>query len=42
MTNESSFGSRIAAIWQALVEHMKLLSKADDEGSPSDGEGNDQ
>jgi len=42
MTNESSFGSRIAAIWQALVEHMMLLSKAGEDVPPSEGEGNDQ
>ena len=28
MRNDTSFGSRVAATWRVLVEHMKTLSEA--------------
>lgn len=31
MLNEMTFGQRIAAIWQELVEHLTRLSGNDDE-----------
>lgn len=38
MQNDNSFGSRVAATWRALVEHMEYLSSAeqDEAGSPTD------
>ena len=36
MPNKLSFGQRIAAVWQELVEHLNTLSTADDDNQGED------